>query len=225
MQDMAELMGLPVWQIEQRVAELRARPPVANSNAPMPGSVWLKTQLWKWALAAVLVVGLGAGIGFDNNLKGLTAQGWKDPANRTTTDGIYDHDSVVLGRQLGMTAPPGFSYKIKYGTLEASANGDSKHYVHVDRLTKENLELIQEQYARAILDGLGKATAKVPPEWIDGKAVALVKPNYYDANLADPLDITLEKDGFPYSADHPASKKMHDDLLRAIKEHWNDITD
>lgn len=222
-QDMAEVLNLPVWQVEQMVNQLRNRPPV--SGAPISSRDWLKTQLWKWVLVAVAVISIGPGI--QSGVKALTTLGSRGRVgtNRTQSDGIYDHASVALGREIGMTSTPGFSYKIKYGTVEAAANGDSKHYIEVsDDMSKENLNLIQEQYTNAILDGFSKAVAKYPPEWVNGEAPATVKPNYYPGGFADPIDVILEKNGFPYAPDSDSGKAMHDKLLQAIKDHWDDIT-
>jgi len=161
-------------------------------------------------------------------MRALDGTGWRSTmgGNRKNQDGIYDHASVVLGRSLGMACSPGFSYKIKYGDVEAAANGDSEHYIHVDDDTsKENLNLIQEQYVNSILDGLNKAVAKYPPDWVNGEAPATVKPNYYPAGFADQIDFPLKKDAFPYDPNSPAGKEMHDRLLQAIKDHWSDITD
>ena len=226
-QDMAEVLNLPVWQVEQMVSQLRNRPPVTGS--PISSRDWLRTQLWKWVLVAVAVMSIGPGIRSAVDALGKSSifgsSGVSGP-NRRDTDGIYDHASVALGRELGMTATPGFSYKIKYGTLEAAANGDSKHFIHLtDEMSKENLNLIQEQYTNSILEGFSKAVAKYPPEWVNGEAPATVKPNYYPAGFADPIDITLEKNGFPYSPDSESGKAMHDKLLQSIKDHWDDITD
>ena len=222
-QAMAETLGLPTWQVEQMVQTMRNRPPVVGQ--PMASGTWLKTQLWKWVLLAVIVMCIGPAIG--NSISNLDKSGWTSSGgNRKFRDGIYDHASVVLGREIGMTSTPGFSYKIKYGTIEAAANGDSDHYIHIsDEMSKENLNLIQEQYTNAILDGLNKAIAKYPPDWVNGEAPATVRPNYYPAGTADPIDLPLNKEAFPYDPNSQAGKELHDRLLQSIKDHWSDITD
>ena len=219
---MAETLGLPTWQVDQMVQDLRAKQKLPN--APISSSMWLKTRLWLWAGIAILVIGMSGAVSRGFN---FAPPNFRPPvrANRTQTDGIYPHEVAQAGRDLGLKAPPGFSYRIKYGTLDAAANGDSKHYVPADELSPENVAIMQEQYTNDIIDGFGKAIAKAPPEWVNGDAVGAVKPNYYDAGLADWIDITLNKDAFPYDPASSAGKQLHDKLLQDIKEHWDDILD
>jgi len=205
-QDMSETLNLPTWQVQQMVAEMRSHP--TPMGAPMAGSTWLKTQLWKWVLAAIAVISFGPGLmagvrGIDNAF-GKFGSGGRGHNRATVDDGIYDHDVVMLGRSFGMKSPPGFSYKIKYGTVEAAANGDSEHYVRVKTLSEENVAIAQEQYTEAILDGFGRAILKAPPEWVDGKAIGEVKPNYYPGGLAKAIDITLDQKAFETKTQIPA---------------------
>jgi hypothetical protein len=148
----------------------------------------------------------------------------KHSSNRVKSDGIYDHDTAALGTQFGMAAPPGFSYEIQYDGVAAAANGDTKHYDEVDEMSKADVSQLEETYTTAILDGLRKAISQTAPNWVDGKAVGVVKPNYYPGDTAAPIDLTLKKDAFPYDASKPASKELHEKLLQAIKDHWGDIT-
>lgn len=222
--DMAETLGLPEWQVEQMVRELRSRPPV--TDAPMSSSAWLKTQLWKWVLAAVAASALLPGISALSNIIDKDPFHLSGPPrNRATnTDGIYRHSVVELGRKLGMTATPGFSYRIEYGTMDAAANGDSRHYVDSEELSPENKLIIQKQYANSILQGFDKAIGNTAPDWINGEAVGIVHPNYYDAGTADSFDFTLKKDAFPFDPDkNPESKKLQDEMLQHIQAHWDDI--
>jgi hypothetical protein len=226
-QDMAEALGLPTWQVEQMVQEMRSRP--RQGGQPMPAKEWLIKKLWIWALASIAVLAIGTGgFGAVGNLdKSFNFNGLfdsKPKPNRTQSDGIYEHAPVVKGRELGMAAPPGFSYIIKYGTLEAAANGDSKNYIHAEDLDSERTAIAQEAYTRFIIDGLDKAVAKVPPQWVDDAAIAVVTPNYYPAGYADSIDITLKKAAFPYDPASPAGKEFHDQLLKDIQDHWKDIT-
>src|SRR4029077_12436 len=120
-QDMAETLGLPTWQVAQMVQDLRAKQQVMPRQ-PMPAGEWLKRRLWIWALIAVILMG-GRGIGifslinngFHPNFPPLLHR-----PNRVVSDGIYDHDKVVQGRAFGMKSPPGFSYEILYGTVDAA---------------------------------------------------------------------------------------------------------
>lgn len=224
---MAETLGLPDWQVEQMVREMRSRPPVVGG--PMPGGQWLKTQLWKWAVASVLLLGIGTGgFGQFDNLgnwigKSVSRKGFPGKSNRAFNDGIYRHTVAEQGRAFGMKAPPGFSYEIIYGTVDAAANGDSENYLHVETLSKDNLAIIQEQYTNDIIDGFDKAIKNVPPDWVSGQSVGIVKPNYYPGRFADPIDITLNKDAFPYDPASKAGKALHSQLLDKIKDHWENI--
>lgn len=215
-QDMAETLGLPTWQVAQMVQDLRAKQQFPS--APMPAGEWLKTRLWMWALAAVGVMAIASS--YDRLTPSLPHR-----PNRDVSDGIYDHDKVVQGRAFGMTSPPGFSYEIKYDNVDAAANGDSRHYMPVDDLSPTNRAIIQGEYADAIADGMGKAVAHVPPHWVNGEAVGRFRPNYYDAGLADGIDLTLHQDAFPYDPKTPAGKALHDEILKDVQDHWGDITD
>ncbi len=222
-QDMAETLGLPTWQVAQMVQDLRAKQLLPGE--PMPAGEWLKKRLWIWALAAVAVMGIASSYNrFTPHIP--------HAANRVVTDGIYDHDKVVQGRAFGMTAPPGFSYEVKFDNVDAAANGDSKHYMPVDDLSDTNRAIIQGEYADAIADGFGRAIVRVPPHWVDGQAVGRFRPNYYDAGLADGIDITIPQDAYPadakspsgYDPKSPAGKAFRDEILKDVKEHWDDIT-
>ena len=229
-QAMAETLNLPVWQVQQMVNNMRHQPPVVGQ--PMPSGVWLKTQLWKWALAAVIAAGIGTGgFGTANRLgdafSRLTPTGWTAPsANRTQSDGIYGHDEVMLGRKLGMTCIPSFSYKFKYDSFEAAANGDSKHEMSTDEagdLSDEDRAIIQEQYTQKILDGLNRAVANTAPDWTSGEALVTVTPNFYDGGYAKAFDLTLKQNAFGPKADPAAQQALHDALLQDIKVHWDDM--
>lgn len=223
-QDMAETLGLPTWQVAQMVGELRAKQQLPN--APMPAAEWLRTRLWIWALAALAVLAISRGGIFGRifhvpNLP--TGRSVFSRQDRINTDGIYDHDKVVLGRSLGMKAPAGFSFEIKYGAIDAAINGHSKHYVNIDDLSGSSLAIIQEEYANDIVDGFNKAISKLPPDWADGKTVAMFRPNYYDGGLADPIEITLPKEAFPVDVNSPAGKALHDEILKDLKDNWSDV--
>jgi hypothetical protein len=224
-QALAEALGLPVWQVEQMVRDMRNRPPMAYQ--PMSSATWLKKRLWIWALAAICVLGMVSALGpLGKALDGISLEGpGSFGGNRTGRPGIYRRSVFEQGLAFGMTAPPGFSYKIKYGTVEAAANGDSDNYVSSKNLSPASLKIVQEEYTRSILDGFDRAIKQQPPNWVNGEAVGEIRPNYYDAGFADPFDFPLKKEAFPYKADSPAGKEMHDRLLQAIQSHWVDIMD
>ena len=57
------------------------------------------------------------------------------------------------------------------------------------------------------------------------QAVAVVKPNYYPGGDPVPIDLTLEKGQFPYRADSPEGKALHDKLLSELRDQWSAIID
>lgn len=230
-QDMAETLGLPTWQVANMVQELRDSGQQVGARTPMPASEWLKKRLWIWATLAVLAFCITPGgpigrlvhvppihVNLPPNAKAMFSD-----QDRFVTDGIYDHDKVVQGRALGMKSPAGYSFEIKYGALDAAINGHSKHYVSADDLSDSELAIVQGEYANDIVDGFNRAITKLPPDWVDGKTVATFRPNYYGSGLADPIDITLDKSAFPYDPNSPAGKALHDEILKDLKDHWSDI--
>jgi len=140
------------------------------------------------------------------------------------SDGIYSHTEVVAGKKLGLTCIPGFSYQIKYDSLGLAVNGDSKS-VDLNDLSTENVEIVRQKYADAIVDGLSLAVSKQPPSWYKGQAPCVIRPNFYDAGMADPFDITLNQSDFPYDPTSVSGRALHNKIVKEITDHWQDITD
>ena len=142
---------------------------------------------------------------------------------RAEGEGLYGHDVVQAGKALSLSAPAGFSYEIRFDDVDVAAVGDT-HSEDMDDLSKEQVSLLQEQYANSILAGIDKAVAKTTPDWVGGKDFVVIKPNYYDGGDADSFNVTISKDEFPYSSTSAAGKSLHDSLLQLIQKHWSDVT-
>lgn len=218
---LAETLGISNEQAQDMVRNLRARQTMPQ---PLPNSVWLKTRLWIWVLLAVIALSL-SGFGILGSIADKAA-GLGTPApNRTVTRGIYSEAVAAQGRALGAKAPPGFSYRIQYGTMDAGVNGDSKKFIDVEDLSSEGVALLQLQMAEDIMKAIDSAIKIEKPNWVEGKAPAVIVPNYYDGGFGESFDLTLEEKAFPYKPETFEGQKVRGELLADLKQHWDDIID
>lgn len=233
-QDMAETLGVPVWQVEQMVQQMRSNQQPSAPGGPMPSAKWIKSRLWIWAaisLGGMWLTGHGIGAAIQGishipafvNLPHIPTP--KIRLNNGTPGVHYTSEAKSLGEELGIHAPGGFSYKIAEGDVTAAVLGETSNYLRVANLTDTNTELIQKQLAEDILQAFDKTVAKHPPTWIDGEAVALMELNYYPGGPPVMVDLTLEKHAFPIKDTNPESVALRKEILEGIQENWDEVTD
>lgn len=234
--DMAETLGVPEWQVQQMVHDLRAQNALMP-NPPISSTDWLKKRLWLWAVVAVGGMWL-FGVGFPAMLPKsgkaspfALARKWIPTAkvvsftaggNRSTVH--YGGDSKDLGKELEYKAPAGFSYKVVVGDSEGAILGDSDNYLEVKAMSKENIEILQKRLAGDIADAIDKTVKEEEPEWTEGRAIGMMEPNYYPGGPPVPIDLTLRKEAFPMSDSNPASARLKDQILQNLKANWEKVT-
>lgn len=221
---MAETLGISGDQVRRMVTDMRARQSLPNP--PIPASTWVRTRLWIWVLVALIVLGFSGGGMLSRAFRGISGgAAGKDRPVRLTRDeraGIYHRDKVDLGTRLGFVSPPGFSYEVKVGSIDAAANGSGDNYIEVEGLSKENVAIVQRQWAENVTDALRKAVPQADVKWVNGAAVAQVFLNYFPGGDPVPADFTLHEGDFQPGGD---LKSLREQVLKAIQEHWDDIVD
>lgn len=217
--EIAQALDVPVWQVQDAVKRMRTGQKV---KVPLPASDWLKKRLWVWALGALLALGICGQI-FESVFTPRSAP--PVAISRGTADFPYSSLAVEIGERHHLRAPDGFSYLISAGGTRAAVYGPSASERPAASLSQTNSDLLKDRLAEDIVRGFDNLVrTSQPSEWIDGRMIASMELNNYPGGWPIVVDLTLDKNAFPYSESNSHSRILKDQVRRMIYEHWDEFT-